>query len=124
MEKLKIYFHNLLPSFTDIPEIFTVDGTTVSNPMAISNISNKRKLKISFSRHLHYSDFLKNRPNISLLITPADKTEIENAISSLDSSKSVGSNCIPTKVLKLLKNDISSQLSETFNIYFSCGVFP
>ena len=40
-------------------------------------------------------------------------------MSSLDSNKSVG-----TKILKLLKNDISSQLSETFNISFSSGVFP
>ena len=44
--------------------------------------------------------------------------------SSLDSNKSVGPNSIPTKILKLLKNDISSQLSEIFNISFSSGVFP
>ena len=44
-------------------------------------------------------------------------------ISSLDSNKSVGPNNIPTKVLKLLKNDVSSQLSEIF-ISFSPGVFP
>ena len=48
----------------------------------------------------------------------------ENVISSLDSNKSVRSNSIPTKILKWLKNDISSQLSETFNISFSSGVFP
>ena len=45
-------------------------------------------------------------------------------ISSLDSNKSVGPNSIPTKILKLLKNDISSQLSEIFNISFSSGIFP
>ena len=58
------------------------------------------------------------------LLFPADKTEIENVISSLDSNKSVGPNSIPTKILKLLKNDIFSQLSEIFNISFSSGVFP
>ena len=42
----------------------------------------------------------------------------------MDSNKSVGPNNIPTKVLKLLKNDVSSQLSEIFNISFSSGVFP
>ena len=31
---------------------------------------------------------------------------------------------IPTKILRLLKNDISSQLSEIFNVSFSPGVFP
>ena len=45
-------------------------------------------------------------------------------ISSLDSNKSVGPNRIPIKKLKLLKNDISSQLSDIFNISFSTGVFP
>ena len=45
-------------------------------------------------------------------------------ISSLDSNKSVGPNSIPTKILKLLKNDISSQLADIFNISFSTGVFP
>ena len=45
-------------------------------------------------------------------------------MSLLDSNKSVGPKSISTKVLKLLKNDISSQLSEIFNISFSSGVFP
>ena len=115
----------------EIPKTLTVDGTTISNPMEISNIFNnyfssiasKTKLNISFS-HKHFSDFLKNRSNISFFVSPTDKTEIENVISSLDSNKSVGPNSIPTKILKLLKNDISSQLSEIFNISFSSVVFP
>ena len=78
---------------------------------------------ISFS-HKHLSDVLKNRSNIFFFVSPTDKTEIENVISSLDSNKSVGPNSIPTTVLKSLKNDISSQLSETFNISFCSGVFP
>ena len=52
-------------------------------------------------------------------LSPTDKKEIENVISSLDSHKSVGPNSIPSKILKLLKNDISNQLSEIFNISFS-----
>ena len=88
-----------------------------------SSIANKTKLNISFS-HKYFSDFLKNRTNTSFFVSSTDKTKIENVISSLDSNKSVGPNSIPTKVLKLLKNDISSQLSEIFNISFSSGVFP
>ena len=81
------------------------------------------KLNISFSQK-RFSDFLKNRSNISIFISLTDKTEIENIISLLDSNKSAGLNSIPTKVLKVLKNDISSQLSEIFNISFSSVVFP
>ena len=61
---------------------------------------------------------------ISFFISPTDKTEMENIISSLDSNKSDGPNSILTKVLKILKNDISTQLSEIFDISFSSGVFP
>ena len=122
---------NIKNTSADIPKTLTVDVTTISNLMEISNIFNnyfssiasKTKLNISFS-HKHFSDFLKNRSNISFFVSPTDKTEIENVISSLDSNKSVGPNSIPTEILKLLKNDISSQLSEIFNISFSSGIFP
>ena len=113
----------------EIPKTLSVDGTTISNPMEISNIFNNyfssiaTKLNISFSQK-HFSDFLKNRSTISFFVSPTDKTEIEDVMSSLDSNKSVGPNSIPTKILKLLKDDISSQLSEIFNISFSSGVFP
>ena len=115
-----------------IRNISAVDGTTIFLfPMVISNIfdcyfssiARKTKLNVSFS-HNHFSDFLKNRSNISSFVSPTDKSEIENVISSLDSNKSVGLNSIPTAILKLLKNDISSQLSEIFSISFSSGIFP
>ena len=87
----------------DIPKSLSVDGATISNPLAVSHIfnnyfssiANKTKLNISFS-HKHFSDFLKNRSYISFLISPTDKTEIENIMSSLDFNKSVGPNSIPT----------------------------
>ena len=63
------------------------------------------KLNISFS-HKHFSDFLKNRSNISFFVIFTYKTEIESVITTLDSNKSVGPNHIPTKILKLVTNDI------------------
>ena len=89
----------------DIPKTLTVDGTTISNPMEISNIFNnyfssiatKTKLNISFS-HNHFSNFLKYRSNISFFVCPTEKTEIENVLSSLDSNKSVGLKSIPTEI--------------------------
>ena len=57
-------------------------------------------------------------------VSATDKTVVENVISSLDPNKSVEPNSIATKILKLHKNDISSQLSEIFNISFFSGVFP
>ena len=105
---------NIKNTSADIPKSLTLDGTTISNPMEISNIFNnyfssiasKTKLNISFS-HKYFSDFLKNRSNISFFVSPTDKTEIENFISSLDSNKSVGPNSIPTKILNYLKMTFS-----------------
>ena len=73
----------------DNPKSLTVDGTTISNPIAISNIfnnyfssiANNTKRNISFS-HKHFSDFLENRSNISFFVSPTDKKKIENVISS------------------------------------------
>ena len=45
-------------------------------------------------------------------------------MSTLDSQKTSGPNSIPTKILKLMKNDISDQLAVLFNLSFSCGSFP
>ena len=53
-----------------------------------------------------------------------DKYEIINIISFLDLNKSTGPNNIPTKILKLLKNGISAQLSDIFNVSLSIGDFP
>ena len=55
---------------------------------------------------------------------PADKEEIANIISSLNSSKASGPNSIPYRILFLLKNDISKQLADLFNLSFLTGVFP
>ena len=60
----------------------------------------------------------------SFFLSPTDKYEIVNIISSLDSNKSAGPNNLPTKILKLLKSYISTQLSNIFNISFSTGFFP
>ena len=43
--------------------------------------------------------------------------------SSLDIKKATGPYSIPTQVLKLLKNDISDQLANLFNLSFTTGSF-
>ena len=47
-----------------------------------------------------------------------------NIISSLNSNKASGPNSIPYRILFLLKNDISKQLADLFNLSFMTGVFP
>ena len=47
-----------------------------------------------------------------------DKEEIANIISSLNSNKASGPNSIPCRILFLLKNKISEQLGDLFNLFF------
>ena len=56
--------------------------------------------------------------------TPTDKEEIANVISSLNSNNASGPNSIPYRILFLLKNEISKQLADLFNLSFITGVFP
>ena len=55
---------------------------------------------------------------------PTDKEEIASIISSLNSNKASGPNSIPYRILFLLKNEISKQLADLFNLFFMTGVFP
>ena len=59
----------------------------------------------------------------SFFLNPTDEIKVKNIILSLIPSKAIGPNGIPTKILKLLINDVSSQLNELFNLYFSLGGF-
>ena len=56
-------------------------------------------------------------------LTTTDKNEIF-LISSLDSHKSTDPNSIPVKTVKLLKNNVSQQLTDIFNTSFLTGQFP
>ena len=55
---------------------------------------------------------------------PTDKEELANIISSLNSNKTSGPNRIPYRILFLLKNEISKELADLFNLSFMIGVFP
>ena len=121
---------SIKPNPSDIPKILNTNDSTITNPVEIANvfsnyfscIASETKVNIKYS-HKHISDFLKNRAQNSFL-SPTDKHEVALIISSLDSTKSVEPNIIPTKTLKLLKNDIFCQLADIFNMSFTSGTFP
>ena len=106
-------------------------GTTVTDPLHIANIFNdyfssiteKTKVNIKFSNK-SFQNFLHHPNEESLFIAPADVHEVNLIIFLLNSDKSTGPNRVPTKILKLLKNDISTHLADIFNLSFSSGVFP
>ena len=108
------------------------DNGTVSNPKKIVNIFNdyfstiaeKTNSKVRFSNKSFDDEFLQHPNENSFLLRPTSSDEITNLILSLNESKSVGPNGLSTKILKLLKNDVSLQLTNKFNLSFSTGAFP
>ena len=84
-----------------------------------------KKTKENINHSLkNVSEFLKIRTQKFLFPSPTDKSEKQNIISSLDSNEQLCTNSTPKKILRLLRNDISSQWADTFIISFSTAVFP
>ena len=117
---------------SSVPTVLSLDnGDTITNPYDIANTFNnyfasiaetiKKSIKYS---HKHFSDYLSNESSSTIFLQPTDKEEIANIISSLNSNKTSGPNSIPYRVLFLLKNEISKQLADLFNLSFMTGVFP
>ena len=61
---------------------------------------------------------------MKIFLQPTGKEEIANIIFSLNSNKASGPNSIPYRILFPLKNEISKQLADLFNLSFKTVVFP
>ena len=113
------------------PTLLTFQNETIDNLKRIEIIFNNyfstigkiTQAKIKYP-YKYYTNYLTNENPNSFFLSPTDKEEIKLIISSLDISTATGPYSIPTKVLKLLKNDISDQLTDLFNISFTAGIFP
>ena len=103
-------------SLTELQEIATAFNKYFVN--AATDIQSS----IRYSKN-NFHDFLPPININSFFLNPTDEIEVENVILSLNPSKVIGPDSIPTKILKLLTNDVSSQLTELFNLSFSGGAF-
>ena len=75
-------------------------------------------------KHAPLKKISKYKFNDSFFLWPINKKEIKIILSSLDINKSTGPYSIPSKILNMLKNDISEQLADLFNLSFTTGTFP
>ena len=106
--------------------------TNITNPKNISNFANKYFTNIAgdilkkrkYNCNKHFKQFLKNPNTIKFLIKQTNPQEIEAIIKDFDSSKGVGPNSIPPKILKQISNLISIPLAAIFNKSFRTGIFP
>ena len=70
---------------------------------------------------LHFTSILEYQ---SFLISPTNDQEIRDIILSLDDNKSFGPCSVPTKLLKLIANELSIPFSDICNSSFREGSFP
>ena len=116
---------------TTVPRTLSHGENTTANPCDIANVFNNyfasvaetAKQYINYS-HKHLFEYLKHQCNNFLFILPTDSEEIVNIIYSLNINKACSPFTIPNKILVLLKQDISRQLADLFNLSFSSGSFP
>ena len=118
-----------MKSSSNFPILLTYQNENIGKTERIANMLNsyfstngeKTKAKRKHS-HKNHTDYLRNENPDSFFLS--DKEEIEIIISSIDISKSIGPYRIPSKVLNMVKNDISEQLADLFNLPFTTGTFP
>ena len=118
-------------SFSNTPTLLTLQNENIDNSERIANIFNnyfstigeKTQAEIKHS-YKKYTDYLSNENPDTFFLSPINKEEIKFILSSLDISKSTGPCSIPSKVLNMLKSDISEQLADLFNLSFTAGTFP
>ena len=117
-------------SFSNSPRLLTFQNENIDNPEGIANIFNnyfssigeKTQAKIKHS-HKKYTDYLSHENPDTLFLSPNNKEEIKFILSSFDINRSTGPYSIPSKVLNMLKNDISEQLADLFKLSFTTGTF-
>ena len=108
---------------SSVPTVLSFDnGDTIVNPYNIANNFNHYFTSIAETRKrsIKYS----NEYSSTIFLQPTDKEEIANAIYSLNFNKAFGPCSLPYRMLFLLKNKISRQLLDLFNLSFKTGIFP
>ena len=107
------------------------DGKTITNASEmtecfnnfITSIGKNWQKQIPPTKKL-FKDYLKNPTTENFFSTPTTPEEITDIIRTLKSSKGVGPFSIPTKVLKIAKQELSIPLAELINKFFSQDTFP
>jgi len=70
------------------------------------------------------ASFLKETYSESMFLSPVTANEVEDFMSQMDNSKSIGPFSIPVLLLKIRKTHIALLLLSLINDSFLCGTFP
>ena len=124
-KKFKKYWNK-----TNSPSSIIQDGKTITDQKHIAEhfnnvfrITGKKLQKNIPPTKKHFSSFLKNPNNLTFFVTPTTVEEVNDLISDLKASKSIGPSNLP-KIMKQLNDIIVSPLAELINKLFQSGIFP
>ena len=118
------------PSQSSVKISLNVSNKIESNPVKLAdefnkyftNIAQKIRQKIPLSRK-RFRDYMGNRVQNSFFFSPIEPAEIVAIIRKLDPNKSTGPFSIPNKILHFFINEISTILSDIFNLSIKTGKF-
>ena len=106
---------------------------SITDPKTIANIANKYFTNIAgeilkkrkYKGNKHFRQYLK-KSNFKreFTINPIQPKEIESIIKDFDTSKGVGPNSLPPKIIKLIAPLISKPIADICNKSFKTGIFP
>ena len=129
--EIKRILSNKNSIFSRIYKIKDKNGKLTSDAAEMSIILNESFINVGndISKSIHHNpksptEYLTNRNSNSIVLSPVNAVEVNEIILNLDSSKSVGPNSIPVKLLKILGLKISHPLATMINQSFSNGIFP
>jgi len=113
------------------PISLKIGNAVISNPLAVANEFNTYFTSVADAIRSsipqcdkHFSSFLKHPNPNSIFLSPVTSDEVSKIISSMPSSKAYGPNSVPTRILKLICNEVSSPLADIINLSFTTGQFP
>ena len=116
---------------SSINKIKGKDGNVTSDPSKMSNIFNDFYVNVADGKTKTIPltrksplDYLSGRMRNSLFLAPVTLIEVNDLISILNPSKSVGPNSIPIKLLRIIGLSISPLLVLLVNQSFQSGIFP
>ena len=106
--------------------------TTIIDPKQIANTFNDHYTSVAerilkkrkYPGNKTFYAYLKNPNPNTFMIKPTSPAEIEDIITSIDTTKSVGPNSIPNQLLQAIKKSISTPLANLFNNSFLNGRCP
>ena len=104
----------------------------VTDPQEISNLANNYFTNIAknilekrlYNGNKHFKQYLESPNPNKFFFVPTNEDEVYEIINAIDTSKAVGPNSIPPKILKLIAPIISKILAKIINNSLNTGTFP